>query len=333
MFFGEVPLAQAEGAILAHSVLYEGGRFRKGMVLAAEDVAALAAAGVAQVTVARPEAGDVAEDAAADRLAHALVPDPAAAGLSLSAAFTGRVNVNAVGPGIVMVDAAAVNALNLLDPSITLATLTQHARVHAGLLVGTVKIISYAVSAAALDRACAVARGALRVRPVALQDAALILTEVPGLPDKLADKGRLAIEGRLRMLGMRLARCISVAHEEEAIAAALRASPQDMLLILTGSATSDLYDTAPQALRRAGGQVARFGMPVDPGNLLFHGKLGDRPVIGLPGCARSPALNGADWVLERMACGMEVTDADIAGMGVGGLLKEIPIRPHLREPK
>ncbi len=81
----------------------------------------------------------------------------------------------------------------------------------------------------------------------------------------------------------------------------------------------------------AGGVVTRFGMPVDPGNLLFLGTLGNRPVIGLPGCARSPALNGADWVLERLACGLTVTDADIAAMGVGGLLKEIPIRPQPRE--
>ena len=77
----------------------------------------------------------------------------------------------------------------------------------------------------------------------------------------------------------------------------------------------------------------RFGMPVDPGNLLFLGRLGARPVIGLPGCARSPALNGADFVLERLACGIEVTGEDIARMGVGGLLKEIPMRPQPREPR
>jgi molybdenum cofactor cytidylyltransferase len=106
-----------------------------------------------------------------------------------------------------------------------------------------------------------------------------------------------------------------------------------MVLILTGSATSDLHDTAPEALRRAGGVVERFGMPVDPGNLLFLGSLAGRAVVGLPGCARSPALNGADWVLERLACGIAVSGAEIAAMGVGGLLKEIPTRPQLREPK
>lgn len=331
MQFGDLPIDQAEGAILAHSVAQAGGRFRKGMVLGADDLAALAAAGVGHVTVARIGPGDVAEDAAAARLAAALVPDPDRAGLTLSAAFTGRVNLKATGPGIVGMDEAALHALNRIDPAITLATLPPFARVGAGAMVGTVKIISYAVPEAALAQACAVAGGALRIRPVVLPDASLILTSVPGLPDKLNAKGRAAVEGRLAALGMRLRDCVTVPHDEAALAQALDRAEGALLLILTGSATSDLRDTAPQAVRRAGGQVARFGMPVDPGNLLFHGQLRGRPVIGLPGCARSPALNGADWVLERMACGLTLSDEDIAAMGVGGLLKEIPLRPHPRE--
>lgn len=329
MFFGAVAVAQAIGAVLAHSVMLPAGRLRKGQVLQAVDIAALQDAGIAEVTVARLGAGDVCEDAAAQALALAL-DGP---GVARSEAFTGRVNLNATGPGVVEVDAAAVLALNLVDPAITLATLPPLTRVVRGTLVGTVKIIAYAVEGAALARACAVAKGALRVRPVVMTAASLILTEVPGQEEKLSAKGKRAVEARLRSLGMRLSGVEVVAHSEAAIAAALARAGGDMVLILTGSATSDLYDTAPQALRMAGGTVARFGMPVDPGNLLFLGDFQGRPVVGLPGCARSPALNGADWVLERLACGLAVTGADIAAMGVGGLLKEIPQRPQLREPK
>ncbi|QYK43005.1 MAG: molybdopterin-binding protein [Paracoccaceae bacterium] len=332
MRFGPVPLAEAAGAILAHSVLLPGGRLRKGVVLTGADLAALNAAGVAEVVVARPDAGDVTEDQAAARLAAALVPDPAGAGLDVSAAFTGRVNLNARAPGLVDLDVTAIHALNRIHPAITLATLAPLTRVTPGLLTGTVKIIAYAVPGAELAAACRVAAGAIRVRPVVRGSAGLILTEVPDQDAKLAAKGRRAIEGRLRALGMALAECQTVPHDGAAIAQALRRVPGDMVLILTGSATSDLHDTAPDALRAAGGRVMRFGMPVDPGNLLFVGSLGARPVIGLPGCARSPALNGADWVLERLACGIDLTDDDIAGMGVGGLLKEIPIRPQAREP-
>lgn len=333
MRFGPVPLDGAAGAILAHSLHLGDGRLRKGQVLGSAEVALMRAAGLDQVVVARLDPGDVAEDAAAARLAAALVPDPAGQGLTVGPAFTGRVNLNAAAPGVIAVDAAAVLRLNRIHPAITLATLAPLTRVGAGTLAGTVKIIAYAVPGAALDAACDAARAAIRLHPVTRATAGLILTEVPGQDAKLTAKGRRAVEIRLRALGMTLASVAVVPHDAAAIAAALAHLPGEIALILTGSATSDLHDTAPQAVRAAGGSVARFGLPVDPGNLLFLGRQGDRPLIGLPGCARSPALNGADWVLERLACGFEVTDDDIAAMGVGGLLKEIPTRPHLREPR
>lgn len=333
MQFGPVPLAKAEGAVLAHSLGLARGRLRKGRVLTAEDVALLAAEGVAEVTVARLGPGDVPEDAAAAALAAALVPDPEGAGLKLTEPFTGRVNLNATGPGIVAVDEGAIARLNRIDPAVTFASLPQHARVAKGTLAGTVKIIAYGVAREAIEAACAVARGAIAVRPVVRRSAGLILTQVPGQGEKIARKGEEAVAARLATLGMDLAGTELVAHETGAVAAALGRIGGEVALILTGSATSDLHDTAPEAVRRAGGRIERFGMPVDPGNLLFLGEAGGRPVIGLPGCARSPALNGADWVLERVACGVPVTADDIAAMGVGGLLKEIPIRPQPRERK
>ncbi|MFQ6548903.1 molybdopterin-binding protein [Aestuariibius sp. 2305UL40-4] len=324
MEFGEVPLSEAEGAVLAHSMAVDGGRIRKGAVLTAADLERLAAAGQDRVWIARLGPEDVAEDAAAARLAAAIAPEPAALDLRIGAAGTGRVNLFATGPGIVEVDASAIAAINGVDPMITIATVPEWHRLEAGGMAATIKIIAYGVPEAALAAACAGAEGALRVRPAVLRRAMLIETEV-GLP--LGDKGRRALEMRLQRLGVGLEEYRVVPHRVEDLAEALAASEAEVLFVLTGSATSDPRDTAPDAVRVAGGTVERFGMPVDPGNLLFIGELGGRPVIGLPGCARSPALNGADWVLERVLCGVPVSGADIAAMGVGGLLKEMPSRP------
>ncbi|HPE26534.1 molybdopterin-binding protein [Albidovulum sp.] len=331
MRFGTVAPAEAEGAVLAHSMRLDGRKLSKGTILTGDHVARLLAAGIGGVTVARLDPGDIGEDRAAAALAAALVPDAGAAGLTLSVPHAGRVNLHAAGPGIVDLDAAAIHGLNLIDPAITFATLAPMTRTTPGMLVGTVKIISYAVPGAALERACEAARGAIRLRPVVLASAGLILTEVDKESAGLSRKAEAAVAARLGALGIGLADVRSVPHDEVAIAAAIGSVRGAMVLILTGAATSDLYDTAPQALRRAGGTVTRFGMPVDPGNLLFLGRHDARPVIGLPGCARSPALNGADWVLERIACGLDLSAEDIAAMGVGGLLKEIPIRPQPRE--
>lgn len=331
MRFGRVPLSEAEGGLLAYALRLPGGMLKKGHRLAAGDIAAIGAAGLAEVTVALLEPGDVGENAAALRLAEALVGDPEAAGLSLDPAFTGRVNIRATGPGIVALDADAIRRLNFVDPMITLATVPPWQRVTAGTMVGTVKIISYAVPEAALAEACREGAGALRRLPAALGTADLIVTQVPGAPARRDDKGIAAVRSRLEALGMTLRSVEIVDHAAGAVAGALARAEGDLSLILTASATSDARDVAPEGLARAGGRLVRFGMPVDPGNLLFLGEIGTRPVIGLPGCARSPALNGADWVLERVACGVPVTAEDIAAMGVGGLLKEIPTRPQPRD--
>ncbi len=331
MKFGPVSVYQAEGAILAHSVALPGGKLKKGSFLDAASVAQLMAVGLEEVIVVQLEPGDVAENDAATRLAKALVPDPGGAGLRLENAFTGRVNIRATGPGIAQIDADAIGALNAVDPMITLATVPQWQRVTDGTMVGTVKIISYAVAEAELERACAAGAGALARKPPVLRSASLIVTEIPGVPASAEDKGVRAVLGRLAALGISADAVTIVPHQPGALAKAVAGSCADLVLILTGSATSDPQDVGPSSVVAAGGRITRFGMPVDPGNLLFLGELGTRPVIGLPGCARSPALNGADWVLERVVCGVPVSGADIAAMGVGGLLKEIPSRPQPRE--
>ena len=327
MKFGPVKTPEALGSILAHSLKGPGVSLRKGIVLEAEQIAMLTQAGITDVTAARLDPEDLHEDVAALTLAQALVPDPEAVGLRLTKPFTGRVNIVAEKNGVVQLDAARLVAMNAIDPMITLATVQPYQQMATGGMVGTVKIISYGVPKAHVEHACELGANSLRLCPTQFATVGLILTDTPGGP---GDKGKKAVIDRVEALGMRLVETRAVDHDAASIATALGEIAGDLVLILTASATSDAYDVAPQALRDAGGGVTRFGMPVDPGNLLFLGALQTRPVIGLPGCARSPALNGVDWVLSRVACGVEVTSADIAAMGVGGLLKEIPTRPMPR---
>jgi molybdenum cofactor cytidylyltransferase len=328
MKFGPVATKDATGCVLAHSVALPQGRLRKGQVLGVADIAALQGAQIEQVIVAALERDDVGEDAAADVLADALMLG--SNGMHRSTAFTGRVNLIADHAGVAVLDVAALDAVNGGDPMITVATVPPYHQVRAGDMIATIKIISYGVPRAALDTAVEAARGAIRLAAPVLERATLIITEIPG---GAGDKGRAAIEDRLTALGVTLEAVTLVPHRTVDLRAAIEAAKTPLVLVLTGSATSDIADVAPSALVQAGGEITRFGMPVDPGNLLFLGRRGEQQVIGLPGCARSPALNGADWVLARVICGIEVSARDIAGMGVGGLLKEIPTRPQPRRPR
>lgn len=321
---------QALGGVLAHSIPLSSGRLRKGRVLTSDDLAKLSADGRQDVTVAMLAPDDLDENTAALALAQALVPDPKDQGLRLGDAATGRVNIYATGAGVLDICLDKINALNSVDPAITVATLPDFQRMTEGMLVATVKIIAFAIAQRDLSKAAALAQKGLRIHKPCLHRVALIETSVG---DPVSDKGARVTRDRLLRLNADLTETVRCAHDvlplaDELTAAKLKA---DLILILTASATSDPMDTAPQAVREAGGTVRHVGMPVDPGNLLFLGDLHGVPVIGLPGCARSPALNGADWVLERVICGIPVKPADIAAMGVGGLLKEIPSRPQPRD--
>ncbi|MEM1343877.1 MAG: molybdopterin-binding/glycosyltransferase family 2 protein [Pseudomonadota bacterium] len=332
MKFAPLPLGEAEGALLAHSLSAGALRLKKGRRLGPPELAALAAAGIDTVVAARLEAGDVGEDEAAARIAHALAPEPEALSLSVAAPFTGRVNLYAGAPGVLRVDAARVAALNALDEAVTLATLPDYARLSPRQMVATVKIIPYAAPETAITAAERLADQAplLRVCPPVLASASVIATETPGTKPSVTEKGLQAVRQRITALGMALADAQTVPHTAPEVAKAVAAATGEIVLILTASATSDRADVGPAGVEAAGGRLVRFGMPVDPGNLLFLAERAGRPVVGLPGCARSPKLNGADWVLERLVAGLPVDGAQIAAMGVGGLLKEIPARPAPR---
>lgn len=329
MKFGPVPLAEAGGAILAHSLVLDDGPLRKGTRLGPDEIARLRASGLEGVTVARLDEGDVSEDDAAGAVGERLVSK----GLRLGPAFTGRINLIAETAGVIRVDTRAIDAMNRIDEGLTVATLPDLMRVEADQLVATVKVIPYGLSAdSAGAGVVALGSAPIRLHPFRGGHVRLILTRTPGFKDSLLAKGEDVVRARVEALGYALADVRTVAHDEADVAAALAEAP-DLTLILGASATSDRHDIAPAAVVRAGGRIERFGMPVDPGNLLFIGEIGGSAVVGLPGCARSPALNGVDWVLERIAARIPVTGEDISAMGVGGLLKEMPGRPQPRRPR
>lgn len=327
MKFDRVRTTDAKGHILAHSQTYHGVRFAKGRVLTDADINELQTLGVTEVTVAQLSDTDVEENTAAATLALPLASEH----IRQTEPFSGRVNLIAKTGGILRVNAAHIAAFNAVDEAITIATLPDYARVHEGTLLATIKIIPYAAAephvAAALKT---LSKSTLTLHPLKLKTADLILTQTPNFKPSLLTKGEEAVRSRTTALGIELQTIQTVTHTTEAVTAALQNTTADITLILGASATSDRADVAPAALIAAGGTLTRFGMPVDPGNLLFLGTLGNKPIVGLPGCARSPALNGADWVLERLCAGLSVTSTAIAAMGVGGLLKEVPARPQPR---
>jgi molybdenum cofactor cytidylyltransferase len=329
--FGPVAVENADGAVLAHSIQIAGRRLRKAHVLTAEDVAALKAADVDEVVAAVLAPDDLGEDEAAARVADGM----SFRGVEVRPPSTGRVNLHAREAGVFTVDAAMIDAINAVDPAVTIATLANFAAVEQGQMVATVKIIPFAVPNDTVEVVTELCAGGeiFAVHPFSPKRVGIVQTVLPGIKDSVLAKTTRITEARLARSQSRVVEELRTPHEADAVASAIASLAKncDLVVVFGASAVCDFDDVIPAAIRAAGGEVIRTGMPVDPGNLLVLGRIGGKPVLGAPGCARSPKENGFDWVLDRLIAGLDMTAADIAGLGVGGLLMEIPTRPQPRE--
>ncbi len=331
MKFGAVAPTDALGATAVHSIRHGALVLKKGTLIGAAEVAALQAAGVKDIVVARLEPGDVAEDVAAAEIAKAVAGES----VHVDHAFTGRANLFAQRAGVLAVDKDAIDRLNRIDEAITFATLPAYKPVVAGEMIATVKIIPFAIDKPALDGARAsVQKPLLRVAPYVVHKVGVVSTILPGLADKVIEKTLKVTSQRLAPAGAVIVAERRVPHERAALARALEEVLEqgaELVIVFGASAIADRRDVIPAALESIGGRIEHFGMPVDPGNLLLIGDADGHAVIGAPGCARSPKENGFDWVLMRLLAGLPVGRDDITGLGVGGLLMEIITRPQPRE--
>ncbi len=332
MKFGAVAVSEAEGSVAVHSIRQGGLVLKKGTLIGKGEIAALRAAGIAEIVVARIEPGDVSEDAAAAEIAAAVAGE----GVHVERAFTGRANLFAETAGVLVVDKDAIHRLNQVDESITFATLAAYKPVVAGEMIATVKIIPFAVAEKARDAALAVAEAArplVRIAPYRIRKIGVVSTVLPGLAGKVIDKTLKVTQERLAPAGATIVAERRVPHEQRALARAMEevlGEGAELVIVFGASAIADRRDVIPAAVEAIGGRIEHFGMPVDPGNLLLIAQARGHPVLGAPGCARSPKENGFDWVLMRLLAGLEVPRAAITGMGVGGLLMEIVTRPQPR---
>ena len=329
MKFSEYHLDDALGAILAHSLRLPNKSLKKGTVLTDSDLSFLKEYGYEKIVCAKLEEGDLNEDVAAAELATLI----AGSNLVKGNAFTGRCNLFSETSGLVVFNPLYLDRFNSVHESITLGTVAPFQNVSKGQMIATLKIIPFAIPSKLL-RKIKVNKddfeNLLHVAPYPEKKVTLIQSRLPGTKETVLNSTLEATSFRLKNLGildLDEARCN---HDQNSLSELIIQAVKDqaeLILISGASAVVDRRDVVPAAIEHAGGKIRHFGMPVDPGNLLLLGSINGIDVVGIPGCARSPKLNGFDWVLQRLLANIPVESVDIMRMGSGGLLKDIITRP------
>jgi molybdopterin biosynthesis enzyme len=314
---------QALGHILCHNLADAQGHktLRKGTPIGESELAQLRALDLREVTVAMLDAGDVHEDAAAERLTRVCVGE----GVTVSAASGGRTNLLAQQMGVLKVQRDALRQINLID-GLTIATLRHNSLVQANKIVATIKIIPYAVPASDLARAEALGRegdGVVSVRALRPQRVGVILAGSEAAKARVTKSFLPAIHSRIEELGSTPLALVYVPHESQAIAEALHETREmgaGLCLIAGETSIMDREDVTPRGIALAGGRIEHYGAPVEPGNLLLLAYLDAMPVIGAPGCVRSRDLNVVDLILPRLLSGEWLKREDVVALADGGLL-------------
>lgn len=332
MRFGAFDIEVCEGLILAHSHKLAGKRISKGSVLTTELVDAFRQDGVTELVCAAPDAGDLSEDQVAGRLAAALMT----AGVSRSEAATGRVNFKVGTTGIIRYDRALIAALNSVDEALTFSLVQHNQLLSAGKMAATLKVIPYFVAEQICQHFEDVLQGrpAFTFHPLRSWRVSLIQTMDDVLSERVYSATETVTERRLAQLGSKLTDVRRCAHDSSSVSAEISqalATGADLVLLCGCSAVVDRRDVLPVAIGQAGGQIDQLGLAVDPGNMLLAAHIQTTPVIGMPGCARSPKLNGFDWVLHLLLAGVPLSREELAEMASGGLLMEIVSRPLPRD--
>jgi len=329
MKFGPVPIDEAAGKILAHNIPRSDGRraIRKGKFLRTEDISALRREGFSRVYAAELEPGDVEENLAASQIAAASIGE----GLYTQKASSGKVSIDAQYDGVFRVDQAALAHLNACD-GIAFATVRSFASIKKGQTVATVKVIPYALPSDAFTGIVQAARRAdplLQARELTARKVTLLVMGFPAVEKKLFDTYTPPLQKRVESAGSTIVGQdfvqLTGLDDDVALAEALNrqtAQATDLIILISETSTMDANDIAPRGIRLAEGEVACVGAPVDPGNLLMIAYLGRTPILGVPGCARSPKSNIVDLILPALLSGIRITRSDIAQLGHGGFLEE-----------
>ena len=316
------------GLVLAQTYNLTSRTISKGTFITNEILDYFKMGNVQTILCAVPDEGDIHEDEAAEAISNAIDKNQ----IYAEKASTGRVNFKSQSLCLVRYERALIREVNLVDESIAFSIVEHNQLIAKNDLIATLKIIPFFTKKIYVDQVIKIlARNELfKIHSLKKKEVILIQTCFEWQKKSIFTATSNVTRGRLEALGCTLKTESLIPHDHKSLCSEIESSINSgaqVLLISGASAITDRSDYIPKAILSVGGKIIQFGLAVDPGNLLLIGQIGSTTIIGMPGCARSPKLNGFDWVLQLLMANIPINKKELADMGAGGLLMEIASRP------
>ncbi len=322
-----IPVEEAVGLRLAHDITeiipggHKGPRFRRGHLIAEEDVPRLLDVGKAHIYIMDLGPDDLHEEDAAKRLALAAAGN----GLTLTDPSEGRVNLVAEADGMLEVDEELLFRFNEIGDLI-LATLPSGEFVREGTVVGGTRTIPIVVQEELVAKAEALCHDSPIVSVTAMpaKKVYLLVTGSEVFTGRIKDGFEPAVRKKVEGMGSTLEPATLAPDDPDVIAGHIKdfAAEGAEVILVSGGMSVDPDDLTPEGIRRSGADVISHGFPVLPGSMFLMSYLEDIPVLGLSGCVLHDPVTAFDFMLPKLLAGNRVTREDILRMGHGGLQKK-----------
>ncbi len=316
----EASASALEGRVICSDVRGADGKaaVEKGQVLDAELARRLLELPWRVLHLLELEPGDIHEEPAGARLSQAAAGE----GVEVRGYSGGQWTLAAARRGLLRVREQALVEINAQE-GLAVYTLYDLQPVEAGEAVARAKVVPLAIAESLVKRAeaRAWATGGL-VTVKAFRPLKIGALTRANLPAPQRARFEAALTEKVTWFGSSLLPIQYCPDDGGAVARALEtlAAAGAQLLVAAGAASLDPLDAIFEGLRIAGGVMVRHGTPAHPGSLLWLARWKGRPVLGMPACGMFSQATSFDLVLPRLLADEEVGNAELAGMGQGGLL-------------
>ncbi len=316
---------QAVGHVLCHDLtrivpgVVKDAAFRKGHIVTPEDIPVLLSMGKDHLYVWEKTEGMLHENEAAARLAALCQNEH----MSLTPVKEGKIELVAELDGLFRVAVDRLLAVNSQD-QMMIATRHTNTLVRKGDKLAGTRIIPLVIEEEKIREAERVTGETplLELLPLKRKTAAIVTTGTEVHLGRIQDGFTPVLKEKLAGVGVEVIFHTTAPDDREEILSAIAAARQSgtQLILCTGGMSVDPDDQTPGAIRASGARVVSYGAPVLPGAMFLLGYYEDGiPVMGLPGCVMYAKATIFELVLPRVLADLEVTRADLAALGHGGL--------------
>ena len=332
MRFKEISIFEANGCILPFSIkLKKNGQdinLGKGTIINKEIIKLLKENNLSKILCFKMYLNEVHENIASEKISKNLISSHHKH-LTFKNYFTGRTNVIAKSNGIFYYDEQQLVKINSVSSSVAIGALKPFSVVQKGQSLSTIKIIPFSIQKKYIEKIKIFGKNCFKLAVFKKMKVGLIQTFNQKTKMTVLDKTKMVMEDRLNKCGVNRLKEYRVPHNHfdlnKKILELLK-TDIELILIFGANAIKNKDDIIPKTISDIGGKILRFGMPVEPGNLILISTVIKENnekiyIIGMPTCARSPKENGADWVLQRIISDLKISQNTINKMSIGGLIK------------